>query len=133
MVVKSAIEQVHADDTERFLLFDVGFIQQPHVDDNLARWAAFLGLKSHAEPSVRFIVLFKTARRHGVRKNEKRFFRSEFSIEPLHQPRVFSMLISLPGGNARRLLAVSAVASRAGTLSSVMIASARPLLPSSIS
>src|SRR5438093_7221938 len=69
MVVKSAIEQVHADDTERFLLFDVGFIKQPHVDDNLAGWAAFLGLKSHAEPSVRFIVLFKTARCHGVRKN----------------------------------------------------------------
>src|SRR5437867_8310085 len=67
MVVKSAIEQIHADYTERFLLFDVGFIKQPHVDDNLARWAAFLGLKSHAEPSVRFIVLFKTARCHGVR------------------------------------------------------------------
>ena len=89
MVVKSAIEQVHADDTERFLLFDVGFIKQPHVDDNLARWAAFLGLKSHAEPSVRFIVLFKTARCHGVRKNEKRFSPSEFSIESFHQKRVF--------------------------------------------
>src|SRR5207244_12514002 len=89
MVVKSAIEQVHADDTERFLLFDVGFIKQPHVDDNLARWAAFLGLKSHAEPSVRFIVLFKTARCHGVRKNEKRFSHSAFSIESFHQNRLF--------------------------------------------
>src|SRR5207249_8411096 len=89
MVVKSAIEQIHADYTERFLLFDVGFIKQPHVNDNLAWWAAFLGLKSHAEPSMRFIVLFKTACCHGVRKNEKHFFSSEFSIEPLHQKRVF--------------------------------------------
>src|SRR5438094_8258258 len=89
MLVKSAIQQIHADDTERFLLFDVDLIKQPHVDDNLARCTAFLGLKSHAEPSVRFIVLFKTARRYGVRKNEKRFFRSEFSIEALHQKRVF--------------------------------------------
>src|SRR5437667_12655751 len=91
MVVKSAIEQVHADDTERFLLFDVGFIKQPHVNDNLARWAALLGLKTHAEPSVRFIVLFKTSCCHGVRKDEKRFFSSELSMEPLHQTRVLAI------------------------------------------
>ena len=46
----------------------------------------------------------------------------------IQSPRVLKILISLPGGKARTLLAVSAVASRACTSLPVTIASARPSL-----
>src|SRR6266699_612067 len=78
MMVKRAIEQIHANDTERFLLIDIRFVKHAYMNDNLVRVAAvFLGLKSNAQPAVRFIVLFETTCRHCIRENEKRFLRPE--------------------------------------------------------
>src|SRR5437773_3645652 len=52
-------------------------------------FTAWPGLKSHAKPAVRFIVLFKTARRDSVGKNKKCLLSSEFCVEPLDQKIVF--------------------------------------------
>jgi len=76
-MIKRAIKEVHTDDTKRFLLLDVRFVKHPHVDDNLVWFTAWLGLKSHTKPAVRFIVLFKTARRHRVGENKKCLLSSE--------------------------------------------------------
>src|SRR5438046_8079891 len=88
-MIKRAIKEVHTDDTKRFLLLDVRFVKHPQVDDNLVWFTAWLGLKSHAKPAVRFIVLFKTARRHSVGKNKKCLLSPEFCVEPLDQKIVF--------------------------------------------
>src|SRR5207244_3098557 len=58
-------------------------------DDNLARLRAWLGLKAHPEPAVRFAALFKTARCNGVCKDEEGLLRPEFCVEPLDQKTVF--------------------------------------------
>ncbi len=73
-MIERSIKEVHADDTERFLLLDVRFVKHPHVDDNLAWFTAWLGLKSHTKPAVRFIVLFEAARRHSIGKNKEFLF-----------------------------------------------------------
>src|ERR1041384_3267632 len=55
--------------------------------------------------------------------------RSFGSAAYIQSPRVLRILISLPGGSARTLFAVSAVARRACTSLPVTIASPRPSLP----
>ena len=89
LMIKRAVKQIHADDAERFLLIDIGFIEHAHVDDDLARLAARLRLKTNAEPAVRFVVLLETARRHRVGKNEKCSLIAELRIEPFEQKFVF--------------------------------------------
>ena len=51
MIVEGAVDQVHADDSERFLLIDVRFVQHPDVDNDLARLTARLGLETHPRAS----------------------------------------------------------------------------------
>ena len=53
MMIERAVDQVHADHAERFLLVDVCFVEHAHVNDDLARLAARFGLKAHPEPAVR--------------------------------------------------------------------------------
>ena len=72
------MKQVHADDTEHFLLFDIGFVEHPHVNDDLARLGAGLALETHPEPAVRLVVLLETSRRDGVGKYEKCPFVANF-------------------------------------------------------
>ena len=48
LMIERAVEQIHADDAERFLLVDIRFIEHPHVNDDLARFAARFGLKTNA-------------------------------------------------------------------------------------
>src|ERR1043166_845262 len=84
-MVEGAIEQVHSHYTKRFLLFDVQFIEHPHVNDDLARLRAWLSLEAHTEPAVRFIVLLETARGHGFGKNEERAFPTYYRIEPFDE------------------------------------------------
>ena len=88
-MIKRAIKEVHADDTKRFLLLHIRFVKHPHVDDNLVWFTARLGLKSHTKPAMRFTVLFETARRNSIGKNEKCLLNPEFCVEPLQQKIVF--------------------------------------------
>ena len=64
---------------ERFLLIDVLFVEHADVNDDLARFAARLGLKTNAEPAVRFVVLLETARRHRVGENKESAFARRLS------------------------------------------------------
>jgi hypothetical protein len=59
------------------------------VNDDLARLAPRLLLKTNAEPAVRFVVLLETSRRNRVGKNEKCALVAEFVPEPLEQEIVF--------------------------------------------
>ena len=74
VMIKRAVNQVHSDNPERFLLLDVRIIEHAHMNDDLARFAATFLLKSNPEPAVRFVVVSETARRHRVGKNKKRAF-----------------------------------------------------------
>ena len=71
-LVKRPVKQIHSDHAERFLLLDIRFVEHAHVNDDLAWLAMWLGLKSHAEPAMRFGVVLETARRYRVGKNKKR-------------------------------------------------------------
>src|SRR5450755_163459 len=84
-MVESAVEKIHSDNAERFLLIDIRLIEHSDVDDNLARFAARLLLKTHAQPTVRFVVLLEAASRDGVGENKKRSLVSKFFIQPLDQ------------------------------------------------
>src|SRR5438270_9236225 len=84
-----AIEQIHADDPERFLLIDIRFVEHPDMDHDLARLAPRLILETNAQPAVRLVVLFETARRHRIRKNKKRPDAAEFFVQPLDEQTVF--------------------------------------------
>src|SRR5262249_12109497 len=55
------------------------------MDNDLARLSAGLGLKTHAQPAMRFIALFETARRNSIRENKERFVASKFLIQPFDQ------------------------------------------------
>ena len=72
-IVERAVKKIHPDDAERFLLVDVGFVEQPNVDNDLAWLPAWLGLKAHAQPAMRFIALFETARRNWCRQRQRTF------------------------------------------------------------
>ena len=53
-MIERAVEKIHADNAERFLLIDIRFIQHAHVDDDLARLAARSAPES-ARPASRAI------------------------------------------------------------------------------
>src|SRR5436190_3823494 len=88
-MVECPIKEIDSDYAESLLLFDVGLVEQPHVDDNLARLRAWIGLKATAQPAVRFAALFKTARHNCVCKDEEGFLRPKFCIEPFDKKIVF--------------------------------------------
>ena len=89
MIIKRAVKQIHADDTERFLLIDIRFVEHAHVNDDLARFRASLRLKPNAEPAVRFVMLLETARRDRVGENEKRALVAHLLVQSLEQQTVF--------------------------------------------
>src|SRR5438874_11507627 len=55
------------------------------MDDDLAWLPPGLRLKPHAQPAMRFITFFETARRDGIREDKERFLGPEFSIQPSDQ------------------------------------------------
>src|SRR4030095_13893804 len=59
------------------------------MDNDLAWLPAGLRLKPHAQPAMRFITLFETARRNGVGEHKERFLGSKFLIQPFDQKIVF--------------------------------------------
>ena len=72
-------------------MIDIRLIEHAHVNDDLARVAPLLGLKAHAEPAVRFIVLLEAARCHGIGKNKKRALASELLVQALQQKIVLAI------------------------------------------
>jgi hypothetical protein len=83
--VKGAVEKIHPDEPQSFLLVDVCFVEQPNMDNDLAWLPPGLGLKPHAQPAMRFITLFETARRDGVGEDKERFLDTKFSIKSFDQ------------------------------------------------
>src|SRR4030095_215780 len=59
------------------------------MNNDLVRLPAGLGLKPHAQPTMRFISLFETARRNRIGEDKERFLASKFSIQPFDQKIVF--------------------------------------------
>src|ERR1700736_3395936 len=84
-MVERTVEQINSDNAQGFLLFDVVFVQHPHMNDDLIWSTAWLGLETDSEPTIRFVVLFKTARGNGTRENEEGAGVAEFLVEPLNQ------------------------------------------------
>src|SRR4051812_21906850 len=87
-MVERAEKQVHANDSQRFLLIYVPLVEHPNVNHNLAWLATGLVLETDAEPAVRFVVLLETARRHRIGKNKKCPDAAELFVEPLDQKAV---------------------------------------------
>src|SRR5436305_773637 len=88
-IVKRSVKQVHSDHAEGFLLIGVRFIEHAHVNDDLTWFAARLGLKTNAQPTVRFIVLLEASGGYGVGENEKSAIAAELGIKAFHQQIVF--------------------------------------------
>src|SRR5262245_22865936 len=88
-MIKRAVKEIHPNNAEGFLLFDVCLVEQSNVNDNLAWLPARLGLKSHAQPAMRFAALFKAARRNRVGEDKECFLGPEFSVESLDQKIIF--------------------------------------------
>ncbi len=99
-MIERPVKKIHSDDAERFLLVDVRFIQHPDVDNDLARLAPRMLLETDAEPAVRFIVLLKTARRHGVGENKKGADAAELLVQAFDQQVVFVIEHGLEAGSA---------------------------------
>jgi len=78
-------EEDYSDHAKGFLLFDVSFVKQADVNNDLAWLATWLGLKSNPEPAVRFVALFETARRNCVGENEKCFLGAELFVKPFDE------------------------------------------------
>ena len=52
MQVKAAVNEVDADDAQGLLLVDRLAVEHAHMDDDLGRIGARLGLKANAQPAV---------------------------------------------------------------------------------
>src|SRR4029079_9807105 len=81
MIVEGGVDQVHPDDSERFLLIDVRLVQHPDVDGDLARTTTRLRVDTKPQPAVRFVVLLEAACCNCVRKNKEGALVTEFLIE----------------------------------------------------
>src|ERR1051326_3097547 len=84
-MVERTIEEIHSDHAKSFLLFDVGLIEQPNVDDDLARLGSRLRLKTQGSPTVGFTSLLKTPRGDGIGKDEEGLPRAKFRVEPFDE------------------------------------------------
>ncbi len=71
MQEKCAVEKVHPDDAEGFLLQLVLVVQHAHVDDDLAVLIARMRLELDADPPVAVVGPGEVTRRHGVRESEE--------------------------------------------------------------
>ena len=87
-MIECAVKQIYSDHPERFLLVDVRFVEHANVNDNLARLATRLFLKSHPEPTVRFVVFLETSGRDCVGEDKERAFVAEFFFQTFQQKRV---------------------------------------------
>ena len=65
------IEQVNADDAQRFLLEGIFFVEHPHVQDDLVVGVPRKGLIAHAHPPVTLIRSFKIQGRDGIGKGKE--------------------------------------------------------------
>src|SRR5215471_669817 len=69
--MESAINQVYAEDSDRFLLLQVGGISQVDMQHDIIRLRSRLQLKAQADPSVRLVGSRIVARGHGIDKRKK--------------------------------------------------------------
>ena len=68
---EGAVQQVHADHAEGFLLERGLGVEHPHVDEDLGWFVARAGLEFHAHPAVAFVAALEAAGDHGVGKGEE--------------------------------------------------------------
>lgn len=66
-----AVNQVHADDAQRFLLFQIGVVQHPYVNEDFVRRCAGLALKTHPQPSMTLGARLETLGGDRVGEGEK--------------------------------------------------------------
>ena len=95
--VECAIDKVHPDDAERFLLREVLMIHHPDVDDDLGRLAARRGLETDAHPAVAFVAMDVTLRGNRLSKGEEAGVVAALSGEAFEQQ---AILVIEHGGEA---------------------------------
>ena len=83
MQAECAVDQIDADDAERFLLGDIFRIEHADVDDDFTDRTARIRLEADPHPTVRFTVTAVTARGNSIGKNKKCFLRAHFLVETL--------------------------------------------------
>jgi hypothetical protein len=79
------MDQVDADDAQRFLLANVLLVEHAHMDQDLRRFAARLSLKTNAGPAVTFL----PPGRNRAGKNEEGGLVAPRRVEPLQQQVIF--------------------------------------------
>ena len=85
VVSERAVDEIDADDAERFLFADIFVIEQADMDDDLRRLAVIIGLETDAEPPVAFDIARETVRGDGVRKHEERATIPARGVQTLEQ------------------------------------------------
>lgn len=85
-----AVDQIHADDTERFLLRRVLDVEHAHVDHDLMLRATGARLKLNPHPTVTLGVTAKTTRGNRIREREERSVVAAtlFAIVPAAPPAI---------------------------------------------
>ena len=82
---KRAVDEVHAEHAQRFLLMGVLLFQQADVQNDFARLAVKFRLEANAHPAVTLLLPRKAVRSHGVGEREERPLRAVQRVEALAQ------------------------------------------------
>ena len=88
-VSERAVDQVHAEHAERFLLHESVAVEHPRVQDDLVRLGLRVVLEADPHPTVTVGVAAVVLGRHRVREREERALASPLEIEPFDQQVVF--------------------------------------------
>ena len=70
-MVIGAVDQVHAENAERVLLFQVGVVEHADMQDDLVRYLIRRRLEADADPAVAFLAFPEPLRRDGIGEGEK--------------------------------------------------------------
>jgi len=65
------VDQVHSQNSERILLFDVRVVEHPHMQDDIFGRQGGVDLEADAHPPVAFVPFLETLRRDGVGEGEE--------------------------------------------------------------
>ena len=85
VMIKGAVDQVHAHAAEGFLLLHIFFVQHPHVNDDLAWLGQRLALKADTHPTVAIVAMAVTLGGHGVGEDKEFRAGAALGIQPLQQ------------------------------------------------
>ena len=80
---KGPIDQIKPHDPECLLLFEIGLIQHPNMQDDVVRRGAWRTLEPNSHPSVRLVLGLVGTGCHGISNGKEGAFRPDLLIESL--------------------------------------------------